>query len=88
MDTSSEGFISIYGTDTGSGSKAFLGTTPGNLTTYIDRDQLLDPGVPRWRLPTAQRPRRGFDPELSGDRAVVTPGTYSMYRERHGLYCE
>ncbi|WP_157020071.1 hypothetical protein [Acidovorax temperans] len=79
-----KGSFQFMGLMQAAGVKAFLDTTPGNLTTYIDRDQLLDPEVPQWLLPAAQRPRRGFDPELCGDRAVVTPGTYSMYRE-HGL---
>lgn len=67
-----------------SGVKAFLQKTPGNLTTYVDRDRSLDPQVPQWLLPALQRPRRGFDPEHSGDRALVKPGAYSVHHT-HGL---
>ena len=66
------------------GVTAFLNTAPGNLTTYIDRNPRLDPYIPQWLLPAEQRPRRGFDPELCGDRAIVEPGTYSTHRT-HGL---
>ncbi|PJI96875.1 hypothetical protein CLU85_1632 [Acidovorax sp. 69] len=65
------------------GVTSFLGTTPGNLATYIDRDHALDPQVPQWLLPADKRPRRGFDPEHCGDRALVQPGAYSAQRT-HG----
>ena len=56
---------------------SFLGGTPGNLLTYVERDCDLDPSVPGWLLPARERPGRGFDPEKSGDRTFVQPGTYT-----------
>lgn len=61
------------------GVKSFLGRTPGNLLTYVERNRALDPSVPGWLLPARERARRGFDPEKSGERTFVEPGTYTTH---------
>ena len=60
------------------GVTSFLGGTPGNLLTYVERSQDLASPVPAWLMPPRERPGRGFDPEKSGDRTFVTPGTYTI----------
>ncbi len=79
-----QGSFQFLGLMQASGVKEFLQKTPGNLATYVDRDRSLDSPVPQWLLPAQQRPRRGFDPEHCGDRALVKPGSYSVHRT-HGL---
>lgn len=59
------------------GITAFLGTPPGNLLTYIERNPDLAPSIPGQHIPAREHPRRGFDPEKSGERTTIEPGTYT-----------
>lgn len=58
------------------GIGSFLGRVPGNLLTYVERDRDFSP-VLDWTVTPRARPERGFDPERSGERTSVAPGSYT-----------
>jgi hypothetical protein len=72
-----EGSFQCLGWMQAPGVTSFLGKSPGNLLTYVERNQDLTPQIPAWLVPPRERPGRGFDPEKSGDRTLVTPGSYT-----------